>query len=173
MSDLEHKTTRQLIDRVNSQNHRFRLATVVFGAATLLGLLFLVIICLSTLTGVNNQLSQQKKLLDSQQQILSRISASSQQRTKQINDLQNHIDCIVNLFQHPNRADLTIGDLQDCTLTSNPSISDNATSNGSTPSSQPDSTNTAPKQDTPTKSNSGSTLDRIPGLGRVFKALGL
>ena len=190
MTDLEHKTTRELIDRVNNQNNRFRVASVVFGAVTILGLIVLLLVCLGTLSGVNRQLSQQKKLLDSQQQILSRISASSQQRTRQINDLQNHINCIVELFQQPNRQNLTITDLQGCQIDANGNVSSGSDSNWSAGSTPPQSSNSGavPSQNTtsggvanktqPTTSvtppvSKPSTLDRVPVLGRVFKALGL
>lgn len=177
MSKLEHSTTRQLIDRVNSQNRRFRVASVVFGAVTVLGLLLLVLICLSTLSGVNRQLEQQKKLLDSQAKILSSVQASGDQRTEQLRNLQSHIDCIITFFGLPNRSSLSIQNvchfIPNSASTATPS---NSSSNGASAPAQSapaktstPSTGASNKKPTPQQ----STLDRIPVLGRVFKKLGL
>lgn len=172
------QTVEALVARVENRNRRFKIASVVFGAVLTAGLALLLIIALNTLQRVNTQLISLKKLSTSQSQILSKIQGASVQRTAQINDLQQHIDCVVELFQQPDRANLTITDLEGCKLSSfySPVVStspqtsnsgaistQNTTSGGVTNTTQPA---------TPPVDNS-STLDRVPVLGRVFKILGL
>lgn len=185
MTDLKAMTPHELLERVENRNRWFKIASVVFGITLLIGLIAVLIIGISTLQGVKDQLASQKTLLGSQQQILSRIQASSNQRTKQINDLQDHINCIVALFQQPNRSALTITDLEGCQISktntpssqasvgSTPPQSSNsgAVSQKNTTSGGVESTNQPDAPSTP--ADDRSTLDRIPVLGRVFQALGL
>lgn len=181
----EDMTVEALLERVENRNRRFKAASVVFGAVLTAGLALLLVIALHTLQGVNTQLSSQKTLLASQSQILSKISGASVQRTAQINDLQKHIDCVVELFQQPNRANLTITDLEDCQLTS--TATGKTSSNSPVVSTPPQTSNsgaastqnttsggvTNTTQTAPTPVDNSSTLDRVPVLGRVFKSLGL
>lgn len=162
---LENMTTLELIATVEAKNHRFKIAGSVFAGCIAIGLVILLILGLSTLDGVNTQLAQQKQLLRSQQQVLDKINFNGKQRTAQINDLQNHIDCIVELFRQPNRQSLTIKDLNSCEFDSNGNIitpsggsnvpqkttnttspsNNNGNSAGSAPVSQPAKTPSQPK----------------------------
>lgn len=119
---LEHMTTLQLMATIEAKNHKFKIAGFVFAGCLMAGLVVLLVLGLSTLEGVNTQLTQQKTLLASQKQVLDKISGASKQRTAQINDLQNHIDCITELFRQPNRANLTIKDINGCQLDGNGNI---------------------------------------------------
>lgn len=176
---LEHLTPHELVERVENRNRRFKLASVVFGAVLTAGLAVLLVIGLITLQGVNNQLAQQKKLLTSQQQILSQIQKSSNQRTQQLADLQQHIDCIVALFQQPDRSELTISDLENCKINRDNTSSYNGASapaqsapaKTSTPSTGASNKQPAKSPSKPAKTP--SRLDRVPVLGRLFRALGL
>lgn len=180
MTEPKHSTARELIDRVNDQNHKFRVSSIIFGIVTLVGLLLLVIICLNTLGRVNQQLAQQQQLLKSQQRILASIQLSSNQRTTQLNDLQNHIDCIVELLRQPNRQTLTISDLQDCQISSNGKVSSSSKwATGSAPSqpsaaiSHQDTTSEGAKKPDHKTAGSSNAFYHIPILGRLFRALGL
>lgn len=178
-------TVESLVARVENRNRRFKVASVVFGAVLTAGLALLLIIALNTLQRVNTQLVSLKKLSTSQSQILTKISGASVQRTAQINDLQQHIDCVVELFQQPNRASLTITDLEGCKLSTVNSGVGSAGTTQSTPSSTVSPTITpqqitnnpgvtvTPPNTLTTPVNNGSSLDRVPVLGRVFRALGL
>lgn len=105
-----------LISDIEAKDRKYKVATGIFGAMLFLGLIVLLLIGIHTLQGVDTQLVQQKSLLNSQRQVLGRIQSSAEQRTKQINQLQQHIDCITELFQQPNRAYLSISDLASCKL---------------------------------------------------------
>lgn len=178
--DDGHITTQELIAQLEAKDRHFRAASVLFGVLLIAAVVTLLFIGLNTLQGVRSQLSEQRKLLDSQQQILAKIQDSSKQRTAQINDLQNHIDCIVELFRQPNHTNLTITDVQSCQLTAassggasgstksglNATPQHNA---GSTPKATPKAqpANKSPQVAPP------SDLDKLPVIGGVFKALGV
>lgn len=179
MTKLSSLTPHELVERVENRNRRFKLASIVFGAVLTAGLAVLLVIGLITLQGVNNQLAQQKRLLTSQQQILSQIQKSSNQRTQQLADLQQHIDCIVALFQKPNHQQLTITDLEDCQIDrTNTSSYNGASAPAQSAPAKTSTPSTGASNKQPTKSPSKPTktpsrLDRVPVLGRVFRALGL
>lgn len=178
--DDGHITTQELIAQLEAKDRHFRAASVLFGMLLIAAVVTLLFVGLSTLRGVRSQLTEQKSLLDSQQQILARIQESNTQRTAQINDLQNHIDCIVELFRQPNHNNLTITDLQSCQLTSTGATTPAAKSSSPTAaksSSAPPQTASAKPKSTPDPNNSStqpqSSLDRLPVIGGVFKALGV
>lgn len=185
MSNLDHLSPHELLERVESRNRLFKLASGVFGAVLVAGLTLLLVIGLSTLQAVDKQLASQKNLLDSQQKILSQIQSLGKQQTTQINDLQSHIDCIVALFQQPNRASLTITDLETCKLTPSSSLGGTTAvtkstpiaqtapvNNNSVPSKQP-AANKATPPNTAVAGGRPSFLDKLPAVGGLFKALGL
>lgn len=153
MGNLENMTTLELVARIEAKNYRFKVAGFVFAGCLMAGLAVLLVLGLSTLNGVNTQLTQQKTLLNSQKLVLDKISGASKQRTAQINDLQNHIDCIVELFRQPNRQSLTIKDINGCQFDSNGNI---ITPSGGTNGSE--KTNSSPA----TINNSGGTPSAAP-----------
>lgn len=61
----------------------------------------------------NAKLSQEVRIT---KDLSTQIASSSTQRTAQLHELQNHIDCIVSLFTQPNRSNLVIQDIKSCTL---------------------------------------------------------
>src|SRR5882762_771350 len=64
------------------------------------------------------QLQQLTNITKQQKTTIDNLAANSKQSTMQIQDLQKHIDCIVELFQQPNRANLILGDLTNCQINS-------------------------------------------------------
>lgn len=102
-------TTQALIQDIERKDRRFRVAQAVF---------FVLIAGLLTVLLVGNyrQGDQNQKVIAGQTKTLKTLTASAKQRTEQIGDLQKHIDCIVALFQEPNRASLIITDIENCSL---------------------------------------------------------
>jgi hypothetical protein len=160
--------------------------------------IIIIILTLGTILFVEalaaNQIQRQQKIdttiLSQVQTVITQLNQNSQQRTTQLTGLQNHIDCIVELFQQPNRADLTITDLQDCQIDRLPTTSNNSTSNNSASSTPPQSSNSGAKASQPTTSGGVSNktqsttpsksptpkprgLDALPVVGGLFKKLGL
>lgn len=87
------------------------------------------------------QSEQSKKILLQLKGVTDQISASSQQRTEQINDLNAHMDCIVAFFSQEDRTQKSIDDIETCSLknsstgrTEVPKAS--ANTNSETPTSQ-------------------------------------
>lgn len=178
--DDGHLTTQELIAQLEAKDRHFRAASILFGLLLIGAVIALLFVGLSTLQGVRSQLTAQKRLLDSQQQILSKIQASSKQSAIQTQDLQNHIDCIVELFQHPNHNSLTIGQLQGCQLSAAPSGSSTNSGGGGSNAprnntgSAPASASTAqPKAASVAPAPQQTTLESLPVVGRLFKAVGL
>lgn len=138
----------------------------------------------------SNDLQLQKLTVITQQQkaTLDSLASNSKQRTAQINELQNHIDCIVELFQQPNRSDLVLDDLQTCHLTatgaavsatpvspastsSPPKVSQATTP---TPQSQPATSSSSSSPVPPASPPSSPSTPSNPGLVRqVLNFLGL
>jgi hypothetical protein len=152
---FENMSTLELIATIEAKNHKFKIAGFIFAGCLTVGLVVLLVLGLSTLDGVNAQLAQQKQLLNSQKQILTSIKDGSDQNAGHVKDLQNHIDCIVELLRQPNRASLTIKDINSCQFDSNGNvITPSGGSNGSQKTTN--SASTAPIN------NNGSSASAAP-----------
>jgi hypothetical protein len=123
MKALDKKTTKELEDTIRDQDRKFRVFNAIFSGVVIIGLLVLVLIGWNNTAGIkqqliksNQQLAAQKKTLDSQKQILSSIKSSSDERTKQINQINQHLDCIVEFFGQSNRTNKSISDIRKCEL---------------------------------------------------------
>lgn len=182
MNKLEHLTPHELLARVEDRNRRFKVASVVFGAILIIGLTVLVVIGLVTLQGVNNQLKQQKRLLDSQQQILSQIKASSDQRTQQLQELNDHIDCIASFFDGRTRTGAAITNLDECVITSDsgvtsnpkaPGSSDTAAEQPKTSNNSPSSNNTPPGKPSKPETPAPTGIRRVPLVNGLLNFLGI
>lgn len=102
-------TTEMLIKNIEAKDRRFRVAQVIFLAVIITSILALLFL------GYQQQLANQK-LIASQEIALNKLTNGAKQRTEQINDLEQHIDCIVLLFQSKNRANLVISDVESCKI---------------------------------------------------------
>lgn len=164
MADLAQKSTQEILATLHAKDRRFKAFSVVFFMAVAVGLVALLLIGLNTLQGVNNQLHSQQKLLSQQAKTLSAVSAAAKQRSVQINDLQNHIDCIVELFQQPNRASLTITNLQGCELTGSGGVKAGGTNSDGTTQKvgTAPSNNTGSATSTPQSSSQSTAPTSVP-----------
>lgn len=70
----------------------------------------------------NRHLSEEVASLTSQlatnTSVADSIKTNTTQAKAEIDDLKNHIDCIVALFATPNRTDFYISDIQNCNISS-------------------------------------------------------
>jgi len=64
----------------------------------------------------SEQIERQNNAIKQTNKLLSQSTHNAAERTKQIRDLQDHIDCIVLLFQKPSRASLVISDVENCKI---------------------------------------------------------
>lgn len=92
----------------------FRRNSATFGVIVIV-ISLLLILFLNALT-----LSQLKQQLENQQHITEQIKNNGDQRAEQIAQLNRHLDCIVEFFARPDRQNLTIQDINDCTLSTDP-----------------------------------------------------
>lgn len=104
---------------------------------TVLGVIVVVISVLgiNQLNNFGNQTKASNRIIQNQQKTLSALARNSKIRTQQIHELQTHIDCIVELFTQPNRANLTITDINDCKIAANSSLNTTGVST-TTPTTQ-------------------------------------
>ena len=119
----------ETIDEINRKDARFRFVVVLVTVFAILALATLLILAYQE--SLNNQ-----KLINAQNKTLTTLVSTAKQRSTQIDDLQKHIDCIVELFKVQNRANLVISDIENCKIdqatTTTPNIS--STVPNSTPS---------------------------------------
>lgn len=106
MSD--HSTTQELIENIEKKDRRFRTAQAIFMTILFSVLVGIIFFQYRTLQSVQNNLTQQKTIVDT-------IKKSNQSSLDTIN---RHLDCIVVYFGQQNRQNLTIQDINKCTLQS-------------------------------------------------------
>lgn len=68
-------------------------------------------------------LAQFKTQLANQQKITEQIEHSGDERSSQLQTLNNHIDCVVALLSQPNRSTVRVQDIQNCKLVREPTAS--------------------------------------------------
>lgn len=136
-------------EEVVRKNRRFQIARAIFFVLT--GAVIIAILIFSLI-----QFSTNQRLVDTQAKTVKQLTTNSDQNTRQIADLQKHIDCIVALFQQPGRASFVITDIENCKL-SNFTTGETTTGPSTSPSSSSSTTIILPsnstKTDLPTASN--------------------
>jgi hypothetical protein len=109
----EHiKNTDELIAQIEHKDRRFRVAQALFMSATLVALIIVISAQQRTLDSVKAQLVEQKSIAE----------AAAQQSDDQRDKIIRRLDCIVVFFTNPDRADLTIDDIDKCTLNRDESV---------------------------------------------------
>lgn len=105
----EHSDATALIAAIEHKDRRFRLFQMLFMVGTFIALIIIIGAQQRTLDGVRDQLTQAQQVAKSQ--------------SKEINDSQEvvlrRLDCLAVYFNQRNRADLTIQDINRCTLERN------------------------------------------------------
>lgn len=145
MNEVSH----HLLEEIDRKDRRFRFFQSLF--------FFLVAIMLGFLLYASLQQSQSnQQVIENQAANLKALNEAAQKRSVQINDLQKHIDCVVALFQQPNRATLRISDLENCSLEQLQQSS--SASGGSTGSTKSGSVNVPPSSNSQTQQGSAPVL---------------
>jgi len=124
--------THELLRRIEVKDRKFRVAQAIFSAAMITALIILLAATYRLQNENNNLLKAQSATLAQAKATTDQLKANDKHNAQSLQDLQNHIDCIVNLFTQPNRASLVITDITSCQLTATSSSSGGAT--GSTKS---------------------------------------
>lgn len=102
----EGMTTDQLIEQIETKDRRFRLAQTVFMVSTFIALAIVIFIQNQTLHGVQDQLTQAKEVAAEQ----------SKQSDKSDEKIIRRLDCMTVFFSQRNRTNLTIDNIDRCTL---------------------------------------------------------
>lgn len=118
MTKIQHATTRDLISKIEAKDRRFRTAWVIFMFIIALALCGVVLFQFRTNAKIDKQLTQLKVLAKTQQETIDAVKASGDQRTKQLQTVNDHIDCIASFFNFRNRAQSVITDLDQCKVES-------------------------------------------------------
>lgn len=110
----------EVIRRIEQRDMAFRISQSVFAVMMVSALVFLIAQVYSIQKQNNDLLKRQEVLVTQNTQLTksleSDVSELKQNDQKQLSELQNHIDCIVHLFQQPNFTSLKINDVQNCNL---------------------------------------------------------
>lgn len=145
---MSNSETRQLIENIERKDKRFRLAQSAFMLLLMISLVGVITLQFQTLQGVKQQLVEQKSSNDAA------IKRSDEQRDKII----RRLDCVVVFFSQKDRVDLSIDNVDQCTLNRDISVQQFFESPESTPSNNPSNTNpsgTSGSTQTPTSHSQG------------------
>ena len=141
---------------------------IIITAVCFVAMLFLQAV---TIGKQSEQLRHQNDAIKQSNELLDRMTKNSEERSKQINELQQHIDCVVLLFQRTNRSNLVIKDLESCNLKrvgtqDQPTETLKPTSSTPQTTQKPSTEGTKPStSETPKKSKSS------PGKGTIQSVL--
>lgn len=141
--------THELLRRIETKDSKFRIAQAVFFVLVIGALITILTLVYNIQNANHDLLKTQSKSLDSQEQIINQLNDNGKANTKQLDSLQQHIDCITALFQQPNRAQLTLTDITTCQFTSNGGTSTGSTPSGTTSNPKPSSPSTTTPTPTP------------------------
>lgn len=102
----DNMTTDELIEQIESKDRRFRLAQTIFMVSTFIALIIVIVIQNQTLHGVQEQLTQAKDV------------AAQQSRQSDASDAKiiRRLDCMVVFFSQKDRTNLSITNIDECTL---------------------------------------------------------
>lgn len=125
------RDTHQLLRQIERKDALFRRTLATFLGSILIALCLLLLF-IYHIQSINHQLLQNQDRLLAQnttltEQLKHDVSGLNNNTNMRLIDLQNHIDCIVSLFQQPNRTNLVISDIQNCNLSSTPGGSASST----------------------------------------------
>lgn len=185
MADQKNKSSQELVAELERRTKLLGIGKVALLVVVIIGLAWLIASNYKLQTENSNLQTQNAQLLSQQKKTLDSLSKNAAASTKQINELQNHIDCIVDLFAQPNRANLTISDISTCKLTTTASATVPVSSTSSPPKTSqatapaPQSQQVRPQSSSwPSQAaslpSSPSTPAQKPGLVKqILKFLGL
>src|SRR6266567_4515312 len=155
--------THELLRQIETRDNRFRAALAIFVLLILLGLVALLVNGYRLQSDNHKLIETQNSLTVQQQKQTNELERANNMK---LNDLQNHIDCIVALFATPNRTSFFISDITNCKINAVPTPSPQASAPTTQPSvsksvvfDTPQNTNQPrPAASTPTTSEQTQTL---------------
>lgn len=178
MNKLEGQSYSEIVEELNKRNRRFKLFAVMFMFVSGLALLILIILGINALHRANDQLAQQKQLLETQNQTLTAIKDAADQRTEQLVTISNQLDCIAQFFALRNRQNAVITDLKQCQILTSNGVIDGTPSNlgngaSQAPDTQPNQSNQSAPENEPEPEPEPTGIRRLPLVNRLLEFLGL
>lgn len=152
LSESEHDTTDKLIHAIERKDRRFRLFQTIFMVGTFLALIVIIGAQQRTLDAVKEQLSQAKTVAEQQ------AKGTNESDDK----IERRLDCMVVFFSQTDRSNLSIADIDKCTLNKDGDLQQffrlNNGETETTPTEQPSSLtpSTPPKKDEGAGQNNGN-----------------
>jgi len=132
---VDTNLTHDLLSDIEIKDRRFRFTQTLFFFLVALMLVVLLVASYQQQVGV-------KKVTTGQTKTLAALTTEGKSQTDKINDLQKHIDCVVALFQQPDRSSLVISDIENCSLKQLQDSADNSKTSAAAPS-QPSTSNSS------------------------------
>lgn len=102
----ENATAEELIRAIERKDRRFRLFQTLFMVSTFIALIFIISAQQRTLDGVQQQVAEDQRI----------AAETRKERTEQLNDITRRLNCMVVFFSTPDRTNLTIENVNNCTL---------------------------------------------------------
>lgn len=133
-----------------------------------------------TIAKLQEEMEHQTEVIDSIAEIATQIDQNAQERSRQIDGIDRHLDCIVYFFSQKDRSQKAIDDIEQCRITANetlfyysqpqpyPPASSNTTPSTEVkrPTVQPQ-----PPQNPQTPPREGIRRGLVPSLNRPLEAL--
>lgn len=101
-----HQSTQDLIRDIERKDRRFRIAQAVFMTGVMITLIGVIVAQFSILSTVKQQLEDDKVATE----------LAREQRNQQLESIERRLNCMVVFFSTPDRDNLTIENIQNCTL---------------------------------------------------------
>lgn len=103
------RPNQEVLDDLTKKDKRFRVARMFFFVVLAASVIGIVVIQAYTLGTVKEQLRTANATADAAKRTTNQVKTSS-------DTVNRHLDCIVAFFQRPDRASITIEDINKCTL---------------------------------------------------------
>lgn len=126
-----------------------RNAAVIAGTIIALCIVGIFILQSITIGQLQSTVEQQNHLVSASSALSQQLVKASQQRTNQINDVNRHLDCIVQFFAQPDRGNKAIDDIETCRIST--------TSTGQTAPTGSQTPTTSSSDSAPQKAHQPST----------------
>lgn len=72
-----------------------------------------------TIAQLQKEVAHQTNVIDSVKALAEQIDRNAQDRSRQIDDINKHLDCIVQFFSQPDRSQRSIDNIESCRITTN------------------------------------------------------
>lgn len=102
---------------MNKLSAWIRKNTATIGATTIVIAMGLIILVQTlALSKLETDIQNQERIITATKDLAASIDKDASDRNEQIQEINRHMDCIVQFFTNPDRTNKRIGDIESCTL---------------------------------------------------------